>query len=100
MNIAKGLIRTLRSALENMLQMRIELDHPLMPFMVEWAAGARNYYMVGRDGRTPMERLMGHRIAKPGFEFAEKVYFLPPKVHNKGDGRGRKVVNEFMLQAT
>ena len=79
------------------MKMRVTVDHPLMPFMVEWAAQARNYYKVGPDGRTAMERLMGHRIAKPGFEFAEKVYYLPPKIQGV-EGRSRSSFRDRMYE--
>ena len=99
-NIIKGAIRTLRAAAESRLGIKLTIQHPLTAFLVEWAATSRNFYQVGQDGRTAIERLKGHRVAKPSQEFAERVLFLPPAVKNKSDGRQNSDFRSKFLSGT
>ena len=41
-------------------------------------------YEVGKDGRTPYQRLKGHKLTSNMIEFTEGVHFLPPKHLDNG----------------
>ena len=53
--------------------MRIPARHPVMPWLVEWAAVVLNRYEVGKDGRTAYERRKGTPAKTFGLEFGEAV---------------------------
>ena len=84
-NVVKGLIRTLKSNLEENLGITMAQDHPLLPWIVEHAPQLRNRFLVGSDGKTAVERLRGRAVARPMFELGEKVMFLPLKGARAGD---------------
>ena len=54
----EGQVRVLKSALEERIG-RVKGDHPIIAWLVEFAAVLVNRYEVGVDGRTPYERMRG-----------------------------------------
>lgn len=71
----RGMIRTVRDAAETRLGENIKDDSVLMPWLVEHAANLVTMCQVGRDGRTPHERLRGKRPPQALVPFGEKVLF-------------------------
>ena len=71
----EGQIRVLKDALEMRLEVRIPSNHNILSWLVEFAGTVVNRYEVGRDGKTPCERLRGKQSRLIGFEFGEKVNF-------------------------
>ena len=69
----QGMIRTLRSALENRWQTMLEVDHAIWCWLAEYAGWLVNRGEVGHDGKTPYERSKGKRGKIPGMEFGEGV---------------------------
>ena len=69
----EGQTRVLKDALEGRLKMRIPAQHPMMPWLVEWAAVVLNRYEVGKDGKTSFERCKGKQAKTFGLEFGEAV---------------------------
>ena len=74
----EGMVRTLKSALEERLGGRLEPGHPVITWLVEWAATLINRYRVGKDGQTPDQRHKGReRCHRPIAEFGESVWYMP-----------------------
>ena len=57
----------------------IPVTHPVTLWMVEHASELLTKYLVGRDGKTPYERLTGKRYRVEAFEFGEKVRYQRKK---------------------
>ena len=55
----EGQIRVLKDAFETRIRNKITADHPVLSWLVEFAAVLVNRYEVGHDGKTPYERLRG-----------------------------------------
>ena len=71
----EGQIRVLKDALETRLVTRVPSNHNILAWLVEFAGVLVNRYEVGRDGKTPYERLRGKPSRLLGLEFGEKVNF-------------------------
>ena len=69
----QGLVRTLRSAVEEGWGVKLEVDHKVWPWLVEIAGWILTRAVVGTDGKTAHERLKGKIAKLPGFEFGEAV---------------------------
>ena len=76
-NVAKGRIRTAKGALEEAAKVKIPDDHDLLSWLVTFSVGVHRRFAVGRDGRTPYERIVGRRCLTPPAEFGESVWWLP-----------------------
>jgi hypothetical protein len=72
-----GHIRTLHDALETRLGGKVAVDHPLMSWLVDYAATVWRRFHVGQDGRTAYERVKGRRSHQRVYEFGEIVWFRP-----------------------
>ena len=79
----EGQIRVLKDALETRLKEVIPSTHNILAWLVEFAGTLVNRYEVGRDGKTPHERLRGKQSRLLGLEFGEKVHFRKTPVGNK-----------------
>ena len=69
----EGQLRVLRDALEGRLGVKLEVNHPVMTWLVEYAALALNRFEVGKDGRTAYERCKGKKAKTMGIEFGEAI---------------------------
>ncbi len=78
----KGLIRTLRSALEAKTGEPIKLDAPIVPWIVRHAAYVLTRCRILPDGRTAMQKMKGRKVNVPWVPFGETVLFKLPKVPN------------------
>ena len=78
-------VRTMRSALEARWGVRLQGQHPMFTWMVEYAAVLVNRFLVGRDGKTAYERSRGKRARTSGMEFGERVLWKK-KVADAGPG--------------
>ena len=86
----KGLVRTMRSALEEKIQDKIRLDSTIVPWLVRHAGYVITRCRIGEDGKTAMQRLKGRKTNVPWVEFGETVMFKLPKVPNMpGDFQDR-----------
>ena len=80
----EGQIRTLRSAIEARIGQNIFPGGALFAWLVVHAANLINMYEVGKDGRTPYQRLKGRKLTSNMIEFGECVHFLPLKHLDSG----------------
>ena len=60
----KGMLRTLSLALESRIGARIPVTHPAMWWFVEHTTELMAKHLVGKDGRTPYERLFHRKSAE------------------------------------
>jgi len=82
MREVKGMIRTLRSALEAKIGEPIKLDAPIVPWIVRHAAYILTRCRVLPDGRTAMQKMKGRTVNVPWVPLGETVLFKLPKVPN------------------
>ena len=75
----KGMIRTLKAALDAKLGAILEPGHPIFAFMVEYAGVLISRHKVNEDGRTGFETIKNKKAALPICAFGEKVMYLPSK---------------------
>ena len=66
-------LRTLKSALDERIGVRIATQHPILTWLCEYAGYMMNRLEVSADGKTAYERCKGKRAQVLGLEFGEKV---------------------------
>ena len=76
-----GVVRTLRSALEERLGCNITINHPLFPWMVRHAGQVIIRYQVRSSGKTSYRMGKGVDSILPVAEFGEVVHFAPLKTN-------------------
>jgi hypothetical protein len=69
----EGMIRTMRSALEERITGKLEVEDAIWPWIVEYSSYLLNRLEVGKDGKTAYERSKGKRAKVNGIEFGEAV---------------------------
>lgn len=67
------LTRVHKLALESKLGGSVPVSHAILPWLVEHVVDLANKHMVGRDGRTPYERLKGKKFHGEFPEFASRI---------------------------
>ena len=65
----QGMVRTLRSAIEERWMVKLDPENALWTWVVEYVGWLVNRAEVGHDGRTRYERLKGKKARLPGMEF-------------------------------
>ena len=85
----EGLTRTIKMSLERKINKTIPSMHALMTWMVEHVADLLNKYVVGKDGRTPHERMRGKRYHGEMIEFGRRVFHMSPGKHQGGSMKER-----------
>ena len=68
----EGQIRVMKLALEDRIGKEVKADSCIVTFMAEYAAYMMNRLEVGKDGKTPYERVKGKAATLLGVEFGEK----------------------------
>ena len=74
---------TLRLALEQRLQGRLEVSSPVIKWLVEHSAWMISHYRMGRDGRTAAQRINGRTPTQELYEFGEVVMAKPTRAKNR-----------------
>ncbi len=67
------MVRTHKLALEKRVGEPIPITHKVMPWLIEHCADILNKFQVGKDGRTPYERLKGKQFHGTVLEFGAQV---------------------------
>ena len=75
----KGLIRTMRSDLESEIGENVNLDSPIVPWMVRHAAYVLTRSELKPDGKTAPQKMKGRRATGVLAGFGETVLFKIPK---------------------
>ena len=81
----KGMIRTIRSALEGRIGAAIPLDHPIVPWMVRFSGMNINRFQIRSDGVTAYQHMKGYKGVLPLGEFGEVVHFRQHNALKLGD---------------
>ena len=76
----KGMIRTLRSSIEEKTSKPIRLDDTIVPWIIRHAGYVITRCKVGSDGKTALQRMKGRKTHTPWVPFGESVLFKLPKV--------------------
>ena len=71
----EGVIRTLLSALEERIGIRIRIEERIVVFVAAYAAYLINRLEVGKDGKTAYERNKGKQGTVMAVEFGEKLLY-------------------------
>ena len=79
----QGMVRVLRSALEDRVGAKVDGERAIWPWLVEYAAFLLNRGEVGHDGKTAYERCKAKRGKMPGLELGEKVLWRRKPVGNQ-----------------
>ena len=79
----KGLVRTLRAALEIAVGGKVNLSDPIVPLLVRHAAYLINVSRVRENGRTALQMMKGRRSRTPLLPFGEVVMFKIPKTNKR-----------------
>ena len=66
-------LRTLKSALDARMEVKIDTRHPILTWLCDYASFLMNRLEVAADGRTAYERNKGKRATVQGLEFGETV---------------------------
>ena len=75
--MVKGLVRTVKDALEFSIGTGVPPDHPLMTWIVQYVSTMYRRCARGSDGRTPMERATGKKNKALTAEFGGKIHRIP-----------------------
>ena len=79
----QGQVRTVKTGLESRLGVRIESDHPCLPWLVQHSANLLSRYMKVEDGCTAYRRLRGREFGASVAEFGESVMYMKPDITGK-----------------
>eukprot|EP00971_Amphidinium_carterae_P309992 6160231-Amphidinium_carterae.1 len=71
----KAQFRVLKLAIEEDYNVTLGKEHQIIPWVVRAASSALTRGSVGRDGKTPYERLHGHRYRRQLPPLAETVMY-------------------------
>ena len=83
-------LRTLKTALESRLKIRLSSSHPVTHWLIEHTAYVLNKFSLGPDGQTPYGRLHGREGQERICEFGERImWYVPKKLRSKLDQRWR-----------
>ena len=80
----KGMVRTLRSALEKNIGQKIPIDHPILPWLVRHSGLNITRFQVRDDGITSMHKMKGYKGIMPICEFGEVIHFRPHDALKQG----------------
>ena len=58
----------------------MEVDEPIMPWLIRWAAMALSRFQLGRDNKIPYERQRGRRCEVLVVPFGETVLYRKHEV--------------------
>ena len=73
----EGQVRTLISALQARLGVRISPDDCVLPWLIQHAGETLSHHQVGSDGKVPYQRLRGRKLKRHLVEFGEKIMWQP-----------------------
>jgi hypothetical protein len=71
-------LRTLKSAVDEKFGVRINVRHPVITWLCDYTGYMMSRMEVGRDGKTPYERVKGKKAEVIGLEFGERFLWKHP----------------------
>ena len=81
-------MKTILSSLESRWGVRVARDHPVYPWVFEWAADLMTRYAhVGVLGKTAVLLICGSKSSRNIAQFVEKILYKPLKLsgHHRGN---------------
>ena len=84
----RNMVKTILSSLESRWGVRVTRDHPVHPWMFEWAADLMTRYAhVGDLGKTAVQLIRGSKSSRNIAQFGEKILYKPLKLsgHHRGN---------------
>ena len=72
--------RVLKLDLQAKLKREIDIDEPIMPWLIRWAAMAVSRFLPGRDKKTPYERQTGRSCNIEVIPFGETILYRLPEI--------------------
>ena len=78
----EGIIRSIRSALEERISEKLNIGDAIWPWLIEYSGYLLNRMEVGKDGKTSYERNKGKKAKVAGVEFRETVLWKRRPVGN------------------
>ena len=75
----KGMVRTLRSHIEEKTGKAVKLDDPIVPWIVRHAGYLVTRCRIGPDGKTALQKMKGTRMNVGVLPLAEAVLFKMPR---------------------
>ena len=82
------MVKTILSSLESRWGVRVARDHPVYPWVFEWAADLMTRYAhVGDLGKTAVQLIRGSKSSRNIAQFGEKILYKPLKLsgHHRGN---------------
>ena len=84
----RNMVKTILSSLESRWGIRVARDHPVYPWVFEWAADLMTRYAhVGDLGKTAVQLIRGSKSSRNIAQFGEKILYKPLKLsgHHRGN---------------
>ena len=75
--VVKGLVRSIKLAVESASGVEVPADHDLLTWLVPHAASMHPRFAVGRVGKTACERNVRRRAVSPLAQFGERMWWMP-----------------------
>ena len=73
----KRMIRATLSDLESKLQLKIDPNHSILPWIARHAAFLLTRFRIGDDGKSAYQRAVGREWRRPTVVFGEQILFKP-----------------------
>ena len=87
----RNMVKTILSSLESRWCVRVTRDHPVYPWVFQWAADLMHRYAhVGDLGKTAVQLIRGSKPSRNIAQFGEKILYIPLKLsgHLRGHMEG------------
>ena len=84
----RNMVKAILSSLESRWSIRVTRDHPVYPWMFDWAADLMTRYAhVGDLGKTAVQLFRGSKSSRNIAQFGEKLLYKPLKLsgHHRGN---------------
>ena len=72
------MVRTYRDAMESRYEVNLTGKSTILPWIVKHAAASITRFRIGKDGRTPLQRLKGKLCRKYPGDIGECVMYVKP----------------------
>ena len=83
----RNMVKTILSSLESRWCIRVTRDHPVYPWMFEWAADLMTRHAhVGGLGKTAVQLIRGSKSNRNIAQFGEKILYKPLKLSENHRG--------------
>ena len=71
----RGFARLFKDQIEDLAGVKLEAEDVILQWLIRWAAMNPSRFLVGKDGKTGIERRRGRKCKIPVVPFGEKVWY-------------------------